>query len=291
MAIGRRPTGASGEPSFVVDGARHIALYVQLAGVFRHRIVTGEWPEGFMLPSLETLAAQFGVARITVRQAVALLVAEGLLATGRGRGTWVLAGGDDARLEPAEANRASDAFGPESSSLEIRLLESERPVDLPTEYAGGHPTRGRYVEITKLHLENGEPFGMMRIFVAEDVFDTLPARLLARRKILRLIVNGAPEHSAGGLEQTVTVEPADFVLTGHLDYPFGSPVARIMRRALDDAGRIVYAGGSWYRGDRFMMRVTLPRSVVVDSPPALLAPVSRTGSARRVPGTGSPKSP
>jgi GntR family transcriptional regulator len=291
MAIGRRPAGVSGEPSLGVEGARHIALYVQLAGVFRHRVVTGEWPEGFMLPSLETLAGQFGVARITVRQAVALLVSEGLLATGRGRGTWVLGGRDDARLAPADANQASDALGPESSSLEIRVLERERPVELPADYAGGHPARGRYVEITKLHLEAGEHFGMMRIFVAEDVFDQLPARLLTRRKILRMIVSGAPEHSAGGLEQTVTVEPADFVLSGHLDYPFGSPVARIMRRAFDDAGRIVYAGASWYRGDRFMMRVTLPRSVVVDSPPALLAPVSRAGRIRQVPGSGFPKDP
>ena len=291
MVSASRPANARGDAPFTVDGARRIALYVQLAGVLRHRVVTGDWSEGFMLPSLETLAAQFGVARITVRQAVAVLVDEGLLATGRGRGTWVLGAAGGGLRTPASVAPATDWLGPESSGLKIRVLARERPVDPPADYAGGHPGRGRYVGITKLHFDRGEPFGLMRIFVAEDVFDSLPRRSVATRKILRMIVNGDPAHSAGGIEQSVTVEPADFVLADHLDYPFGSPVARIVRRAFDEAGRLAYAGVSWYRGDRFMMRVTLPRSVVVGASPMLLAPVSRGADAARVPSAGRPKGP
>ena len=45
------------------------ALYVQIAGVMRRKMRSGEWPPGIQLPTLEQLAEQLGVARVTVRQA------------------------------------------------------------------------------------------------------------------------------------------------------------------------------------------------------------------------------
>ena len=41
------------------------------------------------LPSEHELAAQYGVSRVTVRRAVAVLTSDGLLRTLRGRGTFV----------------------------------------------------------------------------------------------------------------------------------------------------------------------------------------------------------
>lgn len=260
-----------------VDSHKHIALYVQLASIFRHRIVTQYWAAGSKLPNFETLAAQFDVARITVRQAVALLVEEGLLTTSRGRGTQVQ---PIVATEPDRLSDSMNALSPEDEGLEIRVLEVSKARSLPTEYAGGHRTFERYVEISKLHLHRGEPFGMMRIFVADEAWRQFPAGSIRRRKILRMLISGEPCFAAE-LEQTTTVEPADFVLSGHLDYPFGSPVARIMRRLSGEDGRLSYAGASWYRGDLFVMRTTLPRTLFVEVSPSLLAPTPRR-PARRV---------
>ena len=46
-----------------------VPRYFQLADLFRQRIARGEWPEKHRLPTLEALAAEFSVARVTVRQA------------------------------------------------------------------------------------------------------------------------------------------------------------------------------------------------------------------------------
>lgn len=277
MATGKRALPTAPVRRRAVDSHKHIALYVQLAGIFRHRIVTQSWPAFFKLPSFETLAAQFDVARITVRQAVALLVAEGLLTTSRGRGTHVQ---PIVATEPGPLSESMNALSPEDEGLEIRVLEVTKARGLPTEYAGGRPAFERYVEISKLHLHRGEPFGMMRIFVAEDAWLQFPAGSIRQRKILRMLISGDARF-ATDLEQTTTVEPADFVLAGHLDYPFGSPVARIMRRLAGEDGRLTYAGASWYRGDLFVMRTTLPRSLFVEVSPTLLAPSPRR-AARRV---------
>ena len=72
----------------IIDSAQ-APLYVQLADLFRQRIVKGVWKEGEKLPSLEQLGAEFEVARVTVRQAVERLTRDGLVSPQRGRGTFV----------------------------------------------------------------------------------------------------------------------------------------------------------------------------------------------------------
>ncbi|MFZ9544211.1 MAG: GntR family transcriptional regulator, partial [Hylemonella sp.] len=42
--------------------------YAQLADLLRQRLARGVWKPGELLPSLESLMAEFGVARVTVRQ-------------------------------------------------------------------------------------------------------------------------------------------------------------------------------------------------------------------------------
>lgn len=53
------------------------------------RIDTGVYAPGTMIPPEQDLCLEFGVSRITVRQAMASLVSEGLLNRHRGRGTFV----------------------------------------------------------------------------------------------------------------------------------------------------------------------------------------------------------
>ncbi|MEU4531297.1 GntR family transcriptional regulator [Micromonospora ureilytica] len=62
--------------------------YRLVADELRRRIEAGVIPAGSLLPSESTLMAEFSVARGTVREALALLRAEGLALTEVGRGTY-----------------------------------------------------------------------------------------------------------------------------------------------------------------------------------------------------------
>jgi DNA-binding FadR family transcriptional regulator len=53
------------------------------------RVVTGEFPPGFVLPTLEVLAKQFSLSRLTMRDAIKTLGSKGLLSSVRRRGTVV----------------------------------------------------------------------------------------------------------------------------------------------------------------------------------------------------------
>jgi DNA-binding GntR family transcriptional regulator len=63
--------------------------YRQLAAIIRGQIEAGELAPGQQLPSVITLAAEYEVAVPTVRKAVSLLKAEGLVTGVAGYGTFV----------------------------------------------------------------------------------------------------------------------------------------------------------------------------------------------------------
>src|SRR5260370_30998021 len=73
----------------MIRGDGDLPIYVQLENLVRDRIDNGEWAPGMMLPSERQLCDTYGIARMTVRQAISNLVIEGLLTRTQGRGTFV----------------------------------------------------------------------------------------------------------------------------------------------------------------------------------------------------------
>jgi len=66
-----------------------VALYYQLKTILADKIMNKEWQVGDRLPSEFELCKQYGVSRITVRQALAELEREGLVKRRQGVGTFV----------------------------------------------------------------------------------------------------------------------------------------------------------------------------------------------------------
>jgi GntR family transcriptional regulator len=260
-----RPTGPGG-----LDSTKGVPLYVQLSDIFRYNVMSGAWQGGHRLKNFDQLADEYQVSRITVRQAVARLVREGILASHPGKGTTVLPGVArfEHRVPPGKPRKGED--------LKIVVLSRRKVKQLPPEFQGGFQAFDAYVELTKVQVVRGIPYALIRIFVAQEVFDRLPRGAEERRKVLRLVLEHGGAASAY-VRQHTTVEPADSVTAGHLNYSTGSPVARILRQAFGDDQRLSYAGISWYRGDCFEMDMTLPRDLVEESPLGLTTPGVRDG--------------
>ena len=65
-------------------------FYLQLREVVRAKIEEGEYPPGMAIPSENELSDTYGVNRLTVRNALDALVAEGLLKRIQGKGAFVV---------------------------------------------------------------------------------------------------------------------------------------------------------------------------------------------------------
>lgn len=70
---------------------RRNRMYEQVADQIRRQIIEGKLKSGDQLPPERELASQFGVSRVTARQALTLLMAEGLIQNQVGRGTFLRA--------------------------------------------------------------------------------------------------------------------------------------------------------------------------------------------------------
>jgi DNA-binding GntR family transcriptional regulator len=66
-----------------------LSKYIQIADTLRGKISSGEFEENDKLPNEDELSIQFKASRGTVREAIRLLVDEGLLRREQGRGTFV----------------------------------------------------------------------------------------------------------------------------------------------------------------------------------------------------------
>lgn len=66
-----------------------VPMHVQLRELIREKIEEGEFAYGQLIPSERELATTYGLNRMTVRNAIEALVAEGLLKRVQGKGTFV----------------------------------------------------------------------------------------------------------------------------------------------------------------------------------------------------------
>jgi GntR family transcriptional regulator len=77
------------KPSDNVPRELVIPLYNRIESLIRNKILSGQYEPGEKLPTEDELVHQFGVSKITIRNALARLEAQGFIVRNRGRGTFV----------------------------------------------------------------------------------------------------------------------------------------------------------------------------------------------------------
>lgn len=77
-----------------IDHEGPVTPYRQLAGILRARIARGDWGPGRAIASETRLVQEYGLARTTVRRAIAVLVEEGAVFVVPQRGTFVAQPGE-----------------------------------------------------------------------------------------------------------------------------------------------------------------------------------------------------
>lgn len=222
-----------------------IPLYVQLAGALERRIKEG-YKEGDRFPTVEQLAAEFGLAPITVRQALALLEKDGLINRARGRGTLVLKTQADVgkfRLSTGLKDLVESTRDTQPQVLRTAL---QMP---PTELLPATGTMApQYRFMHKVHSIAGKPYAIVRIYIDERLYARLPPTLFERETVVCALNTLQPSPIKSG-RQKVTIGRAVADDASWLKVPVDSPVAQIKRYFYDEAGVVIYIASVIYRGD------------------------------------------
>ncbi|MBS8225498.1 GntR family transcriptional regulator [Vannielia litorea] len=233
-----------------------VSRYLQLAGHFRRRIETGEWPVGHRISTVVELAEECGVAGMTVRRALDILEGEGLIERFRAKGTFV-------REMPkkdlwCDIRTDWDALLNARYSSHIDVLSNElgpAPRFLASENWPGRPAR-QYRRLRRRYWREGAPFMLADVYIDETAFQALPEGSAERLTALRM-VSDLPGRPIANAQQELTILSADLTLASELSVPQGAPMARMVRLAVDqDDIRVLVADGI-YRGDSTKLRLKL----------------------------------
>jgi GntR family transcriptional regulator len=222
-----------------------LPLYAQLAQRLRARISRGEWKEGDRLPSHEVLAEDYSVARVTVRQAISLLETDGLLASRRGRGTFVVAQPGLRRRMPIHPTLDAlltrmGAEPPEAQTID----EGEGAPQLSDQEGTLAPC---YVCLRRLLKRESIPFDLQSLYIDRRVFDRAPERFRTKYVIQELVE--MPEIRIATARQIIAFGTADFEAASRLGIAVNSPVAMLRRIFRDPEGMVFFLGDHIHPGD------------------------------------------
>ncbi len=230
-----------------------VARYIQLATLFRSRIESGRWPVGRQIPTIEQLAAECGVARATIRQAIGLLEADRLVSRFRAKGTFV----NQHRTEQLRLEVFTDWRGLLNSreGATITVLEDGEVTTLPERLHHVGQPAARYRRLRRRHTRSEQVFLVAEVFIdaavapliPEDAFRTTTAMCLA--SFLPGTVSEA--------QQTITIGTADMETAAVLDVALNAPVCLVDRSVANQAGTLVLVSKGIYRGDLVRMDMRL----------------------------------
>jgi len=233
------------------DADSRVPRYLQVASVLRRRIRDGHWPVGAKIATLEELEHEFGVARVTVRQAIDLLQGEGLVKSFQGRGTFVTKAPETDRWIQLATDWES-LIAPIRDSVPHFLPAGDEPP--PRIEEGDGTAAPAYVYLRSIQKQGGKPYAFARVHVAKHVHAR--AKAFASRAALA-VLSEMEDLEISRAHQTLAIGAADMETASNLGIALNAPTAEARCVVTDATGTVIYVGEITYPGDCVRLNIEL----------------------------------
>jgi GntR family transcriptional regulator len=240
-----------------LDRTTPVPLHHQVSEALRRQIAEGRYKPGDLLPPETAIARELGLARATVRQAIAKLVTEGLLTRRRGVGTAV------ARPEleqPLSGLYTFAGLASESGQdLTTQVLASERvpATSIAADHLHLRAGSDDTYQLERLRLLDGVPFALEQIVLPAGLVPRFLERSDLTRPLYDLLEAEYGVAITGAREQIrpVTLGQREARLLG---LRRGAPAFQVDRTGLNGE-RAVEWRRSLIGGNRYLYSVELVR--------------------------------
>lgn len=243
--------------------------YHQIYLILREQLQEGRFDQDGV-PGEHALADQFKVARITIRKAMEMLVADGLVSRRPGLGTWPVRG-------KARAEGMAAAGKPQKAHLtgllenivnmgrrtSVQVIESALVSASPSVAEALRIDIGAPVyKSLRVRSTDAGPLSYITTYVPQAVAD-FTREDLEREPMLMLLESAGVEF--GGATQTISARLADAQIAHHLDVSLGSALLSVTRVVHDMEDRPVQLLLGLYRPDRYQYQLQLSRVGSIDA--------------------------
>jgi GntR family transcriptional regulator len=241
-----------------VDKASAEPIYLQIFGVIKSMLQAGRIAPGSPLPPEQILAKQFGVSRMTMRQANDLLEREGLIERQRGRGTFAVQN----RLvkQEQETRSFSEEIRRRGSVPSSRLLSFKtQPASAAaaTDF-GIKPGDPLYV-IERIRLSDGVPMALESVQIPAHRCPNLERFNLIDHSLYQIFEEHYRIEIARSEEEISAIVPKK-IHRKALQLKANAAVLLVKRRTFTTDGRLFEVAADAYRGDLYVAKVQSVRS-------------------------------
>lgn len=251
-----------------IDKSLDRSAFQQIADELRRAIGSGDFPPGDALPSEAQLMEHFGVARMTVRQALQVLKTEGLVVAEHGRGVFVRQRPPVRRLAADRFARANRKEGKAAFTAETeaesrvgsvdRLRVSIQPPPPDVRARLQLTGRDRVVTRDRRYLSDGRPVEIAVSYLPASIArgtkiaerDTGPGGIYARLEELG--------HELSHFTEEIDARMPTPEERAALALPPGVPVVHLLRVAYDTDDRPVEVCDTVMASDAFVLAYDFP---------------------------------
>lgn len=240
---------------------RH-TLHSRIREELRERIVTGAYQPLDRVPSESMLMRQYGVSRITVRQALGDLAKAHLIFKVPGKGAYVTQPKPFQELGRLQGfAEAMGALGHETFNklLDLRTVPATAQVAERLELAVNAPV----TRIQRIRYLDRQPVSLDITWVPRHIGERLAREDLAGRDIFPILESDYGL-ALGHADLVIDATLADAALASHLDIDTGAPVLHVERLTHSADGKPLDYEHLYYRADHFQYRLRIHRSRPAD---------------------------
>jgi len=234
----------------------HIPYYVQVAETLRRRIMTDEYVEGSLIPTVPELQRKYGVSNITIRMALDVLAQDGLLQRKRGIGTFVRKHERDLVVFELAGDfkqlvRSIESLPAELEVLEMKIVPCPRYIHQVLSIEAGV----QVFQLKKIRKHNGQPLG----FYVHYIDPSLGKKITKKKAEEKTFVDVFQE--ATGIKLTTLKQRfgsviADIDLSALLRVRFGLPLFFTENLYLAEEEKPLILTQHYYRADRCFFKTT-----------------------------------
>lgn len=238
----------------VVEPLKARRIYLLL----RERILNGALEPGSRLPGELSIAAEYGVSRVTVRRALDTLAIDGLIDRRPGSGTFVREGNS---VQPivADLSNVLSHLVEMGRRTSVRLLSFAyvTPSESVAGSLGLEPGE-RAQRSIRVRLIDGAPFSYLVTHVPERIGVTYSEADLASMPLLGLLERSGIMVEEASQSIGATLAGPD--VAEALGLEIGSPLLSLTRVVWDPSGQGVEHLHALYRPDRYSFHMDLVRT-------------------------------